>query len=81
MDPDTLYERWRQSRSQFEPATNFADEIVQSISSVESVEPQVAGRTRLPSALRAAVCAAAVVAVVAHVVELLTLFSATPLAN
>ena len=81
MDTDALYERWRNSRSQVEPSEGLADRVMESIGAqATTIEPR-AGKHRISGVVRAAVCAAALLAALFRVVELLNLFVASRLEN
>lgn len=81
MDSEALYERWRQSRSQVETSDRLADRVMESIEAqAPTAEPQ-GEAWRASRVVRASVCAAAVLAALFRVVELLNLFSANRIEN
>jgi hypothetical protein len=81
MDPNSLYERWRQSRSQVDPPEGFVDGVMESIGSPVLKHEAPASSSRISAAVRASVCAAAVLAALFRVVELLNLFAASRVEN
>lgn len=93
MDPQTIYDKWRQNRSQAEPAAGFPARVMESIRVMQSNrviqlnrEPPVpgsnsSGHSRSQGFLRIGLCAAAVLAALFRVVELFNLFAAGSLEN
>jgi hypothetical protein len=81
MDPDALYERWRQIRSRIDPPEGLVNGVMESIGSPSSTNPPPTGTSRVSGAVRASVCAAAALAALFRVVELLNLFAATRIEN
>ncbi len=81
MDTDKLYERWRRGRSQIDPSEGFADRVMQSIDSPSAANELPSTTWRISGAVRASVCAAAALAAVFRVVELLNLFAASRIEN
>ncbi len=91
MDIEALYERWRDSRSRVEPSGDFADRIMQSIpeespandapaTDVIVSQPHVE-RSRAVQLARAGAVAAAVLAALFRVVELVSVFATTGIEN
>ncbi len=81
MDTNELYERWRQSRSQVDPARGFSDRVMDSIGAHDlHVEPAVKSR-RISGMVQAGVCAAAALVALFRVVELFNLLAASRLEN
>lgn len=81
MKTDELYEQWRQSRSRIDPSAGFSDRVMNSLGDHDSMPtPRVAGWTA-KRFVRFCVCAAATVAAVFRVAELLNLFVASRLDN
>jgi hypothetical protein len=81
MDTDNLYERWRQSRSQIDPSERFVDRVMESIDSPTATNDLPSTTWRISGSVRASVCAAAALAAVFRVVELLNLFAANRIEN
>ena len=86
MHNETLYERWRDSRSRVEPSADFADRIMQSIHEDPPANDAVPGhshreRSRAMQLARAGAVAAAVLAALFRVAELVSVFSATGIEN
>jgi hypothetical protein len=86
MDSDSPYEHWRDSRSRVEPSGDFADRIMQSIHEEPPATDAVPGqprveRSRAVQLARAGAVAAAVLAALFRVVELVSVFSATGIEN
>jgi hypothetical protein len=86
MDSDSPYEHWRDSRSRVEPSGDFADRIMQSIHEEPPANDAVPGqprveRSRAVQLARAGAVAAAVLAALVRVVELVSVFSATGIEN
>lgn len=81
MDPQTIYEKWRQNRSQVDPAPDFAARVMQAVNT--QAAPCEIAPVHRPSLglLRAGACAAAVVAALFRLVELFHLFAASNLEN
>lgn len=83
MDHESMFENWRRDRSAVEPAADFADRVMQSLAAPQ-VEPapesviQPRGVRRL---VQATACAAAVLAALFRVVELLSLFATSQIEN
>jgi hypothetical protein len=77
MDHETMFEKWRRDRAAVEPAADFTDRVMQGLDAPQ-VEP-VIGSAVQPRGLRrlvqATACAAAVLAALFRVVELLSLFA------
>jgi hypothetical protein len=86
MDIEPLYERWRDSRSRAKPAEDFADRVMQAIAEESPVvnvavsEPRVE-RSRAVQLARAGAVAAAVLAALFRVVELVSVFAPTGIEN
>jgi ferric-dicitrate binding protein FerR (iron transport regulator) len=91
MDTEALYERWRDSRSRVEPAADFADRIMQAIHEEPPanhapatdviVSQPVPERSRAVQLARAGAVAAAVLAALFRVVELVSVFATTGIEN
>jgi len=81
MNPETIYEKWRQDRSRFEPSADFAARVMQSVKASPEPSGHSPGRFQSQGLLRMSVCAAAVLAALFRVVELFSLFSAGNLEN
>jgi hypothetical protein len=86
MDIEALYERWRDSRSRVEPSGDFADRNMQSIHEEPPANNAVTSqllpeRSRAVQLARAGAVAAAVLAALFRVVELVSVFSATGIEN
>lgn len=85
-DFETLIERWRGSRSRVEPSAGFADRVMQKIAEEPSAGDISAGvplaaQNRIRRLARAGAVAAAVLAAVLRVVELVSVFAATGIEN
>jgi hypothetical protein len=83
MSIEKLYETWRQERSRREPSDGFADRVMQQVDSLPmpaSVE-RPAGPNQTQPLVRISLCAAAVVAALCRVAELLIMFVATAIEN
>jgi hypothetical protein len=79
MDTDALFERWRRERAAIEPAPEFADRVMQSLDAPRVDSP---GRPRgLRRLIKATAFAAAVVAALFRVAELLSLFATSQIEN
>jgi len=79
MDTDALFEKWRRERAAVEPAPDFADRVMQSLDAPQVESP---GRPRgLRSLVKATAFAAAVLAALFRVVELLSLFATSQIEN
>jgi hypothetical protein len=86
MDINSFYERWRNDRSRVEPPAGFADRVMQRIADEVPADDGSASwraneRSRVVPLARAACCAAAVLAALLRVIELLSVFSATGIEN
>jgi hypothetical protein len=83
MKTETGYDAWREQRSRREPSDDFADRIMQQVESlpVPVAGDSTAGTNRWHGLVRVIVCAAAVVAALFRVVELLSMFVATGIEN
>ena len=83
MSIEKLYETWRQERSRREPSDGFSDRVMQQIDSLPM--PASVERPAVPNQIRRLVriglCAAAVVAALFRVAELLSMFVATGTEN
>lgn len=85
MDMNAMYEKWRADRSRSEPSEGFSERIMQRVELLPLPgEPGPLTFAELSWSQRLArfgVCAAAVVAALFRVVELLSLFAATGIEN
>ncbi len=85
MDRNAMYEKWREERSRIEPPAGFAERIMERLESLplpgESGPSTSAELSRPQRLARFGVCAAAVVAALFRVAELLSLFAATGIEN
>ena len=86
MDIEAPYERWRDSRSRVEPSGDFADRIMQSVHEEPPANDTVIGqplpeRRRAVQLARAGAVAAAVLAALFRVVELVSVFATTGIEN
>jgi hypothetical protein len=87
---ESMYEKWRHDRSQVDPPEGFADRVMREIQSLPLPErPRSDGSpagassesNRLARFARLGVCAAAGLAALFRVAELLSVFSATGIDN
>ncbi len=81
MDTDAIYEKWRQKRSQAEPAADFAGRVMQTVNQMQVPHQTLPVRRQAGRWVQIGACAAAVLAALFRVVELLTLFSAGNIEN
>jgi hypothetical protein len=83
MKIETSYEAWREQRSRREPSDGFADRVMQQVESLPMpmAGENFAGSLRWQRVARIVLCAAAVVAALFRVVELLSVFVATGIEN
>jgi hypothetical protein len=83
MRNETLYDKWREGRSRREPSDGFADRVMQQVDSLPL--PAAVERPTDPNQIqrlvRISLCAAAVVAALFRVAELLSMFVATGIEN
>jgi hypothetical protein len=83
MDHETMFEKWRRDRAAVEPAPDFADRVLQTLDA-PNVEPVIEAAVQ-PRGVRrlvqAPVCAAALLAALFRVVELLSLFATSQIEN
>jgi len=85
MDRNAMYEKWRADRSRIVPPEGLADRIMQRLESLPlPARPgplTAAEGSRSQRLARLGVCAAAVVAALIRVAELLSIFAATGIEN
>jgi hypothetical protein len=81
MDPQAIYEKWRQNRSQAEPAAGFAARVMQSVKGSPEPNGHSPRRRRSQELLRMSLYAAAALAALIRVVELFNLFATSNLEN
>jgi hypothetical protein len=83
MKIETSYEAWREQRSRREPSDGFADRIMQQVEllPMPAAGESTASSNRWQGLARIVLCAAAVVAALFRVAELLSAFVATGIEN
>jgi hypothetical protein len=83
MKIETSYEAWREQRSRREPSDGFADRIMQQVEMLPmpAAGESPAGPNRWQGLARIVLCAAAGVAALFRVAELLSAFVATGIEN
>jgi len=83
MDTEALFEKWRRDRAAVEPAADFADRVIQSLDApqVEPIAESVTQPRGVRRLVQATVCAAALLAALFRVVELLSLFATSQIEN
>jgi len=83
MKAKTLYETWCQERSRRKPSDGFADRVMRQVESLPmpAAGESTANSNRWQGLARVVLCAAAVVAALFRVAELLSMFVATGIEN
>ena len=81
MDTETIYEKWRHDRSRVEPVAGFADRVMRSAEALPMPNGSPQRLSRMQGLLQMSACAAAVLAALIRVAELLSLFAASNLDN
>jgi hypothetical protein len=82
MENETLYEEWRSTRSRSTPSDGFADRVMHQVELLPLPAPSPDwGLSRTQRLVRVGLCAAAVVAAVFRLAELLSVFAATGIEN
>jgi hypothetical protein len=81
MDPNALYDRWRESRSQIDPPEGFVEGVMESIGATALTNEPQSRASRISDVLQAGACAAAALAALFRVAELLSLFVTSRIEN
>jgi hypothetical protein len=85
MDAETIYEKWRTDRSQGDSSEVFPERVMRAVEGLPLPagvsEGSLPERSRLQRLAQVGFCAAAVVAAVFRVVELLGVFATTGIEN
>lgn len=81
MDADSVFERWREQRAQLNPSPDFPDRVMARLDANPSPGDPMAAKERSWRLAKAVLCAAAALAALIRVMEVLSLFRATGIEN